>query len=63
MLITGAVGPLEEMIAHAFAKEGAKVVAAARHEMEGVALTTLLGLQVPFPFLLDYLISLIVANT
>jgi 3alpha(or 20beta)-hydroxysteroid dehydrogenase len=48
VLITGAVGALGEVMAHAFAKEGATVVVAARREAEGIALAKAVGNQALF---------------
>jgi NADP-dependent 3-hydroxy acid dehydrogenase YdfG len=48
VLITGAVGALGEVLAHAFAEEGAQVVVTARRQAEGTALAQSLGLPALF---------------
>jgi 3alpha(or 20beta)-hydroxysteroid dehydrogenase len=48
VLITGAVGALGEVLAQAFAAEGAQVVVTARRQAEGAALAQSLGLPALF---------------
>ena len=48
ILITGALTGIGRATAHAFAKHGATVVAAGRHEIEGKALEAELGAEAAF---------------